>query len=84
MVGFVRTVLPFAYSYGLTRIPKVLEVLDTWGLDQDAMALGVGAVLYVGIRALAEKWGWVGYLLGVNKKPHYSGITETLPEPPAE
>jgi len=83
-VGFVRTVLPFAYSYGMTRIPKVLEVADTWGWDEAALVPFLGGFLYVAIRALAEKWGWVGYLLGFNTKPHYAGVSETVAVPPAQ
>jgi len=84
MIGYVRTIMPFIYSYGMTRIPKVLEVADTWGLDEAALVPILGGFLYVAIRALAEKWGWVGYLLGVNKKPRYAGVTETVAVPPAQ
>ena len=69
--GITRTVIPFIYGALIGWIPAVGEWLDEVGFDQGTAALVIGGILYAAIRALAEKWGWLGSLLIFNTKPTY-------------
>jgi len=45
------------------------ELITSWTA---ALTAAAGAVYYFVVRVLASKWGWFGYLLGVNVKPEYA------------
>ena len=72
-VGVTRTVVTFLYAWAATNIPAVSDWLEGVGLDAASFTLIVGGLLYQLIRALAEKWGWLGSLLIFNTKPAYDG-----------
>ncbi len=72
-VVVVRTVVTFLYAWAATNIPAVSDWLEGVGLDAASFTLIVGGVVYQAIRWLAEKWGWLGYLLVFNTKPAYDG-----------
>jgi hypothetical protein len=69
--GVTRTVVTFLYAWAATNIPAIGDWLDTVGLDAASFTLVAGGVVYQLIRAGAERWGWLGYLLVFNTKPDY-------------
>lgn len=91
--GITRTVISYVWVWLLSLLaswPWLME--QSWGdavlgwvnnLDTTTLVLVGGSALYTAIRALAEKFPWVGYLLIFNKKPSYAGVAETPPVPPA-
>ena len=70
--GITRTVIAFVYGWLITRIPAVESFVVDNGIDMAGLSVVVGGVVYTLIRAVAEKVGWVGWLLGFNVKPDYS------------
>jgi len=70
--GIVRTLMAFAWTWAATNIPGVVDFVEgTLHLTLEGFVLIGGTVLYTAIRALAEKFPKVGYLLVFNKKPTY-------------
>jgi hypothetical protein len=69
--GITRTVVPFIYGGLINWIPPVGDWFEAIGFDQATATIILGGLLYSAIRALAEKWGWLGGLLIFNTKPSY-------------
>jgi hypothetical protein len=74
--AFVRTVMPMVWGFLITRFPAVMDFLTQFGLTEEAAVLIVSALVYSAIRWAAQKFPAVGWLLGINKKPHYTGVVE--------
>ena len=75
IIGHIRTWVPIV-------VGALISFLVTLGLEinpetQTALIIAltglIQAVYYALVRALAEKWPWVGSFLGVNKAPEYFG-----------
>lgn len=84
VTGLVRTFMPMLYGWLVTQIPGVVEWAEGVGVTQATLIPLIGILLYGAIRWTAEKLPWVGYLLVVNKKPHYTGVAETAPVSPQQ
>ena len=66
-----------------TWVPTIAGAIATWllslGIEIDSAALAgiffsvLSGIYCLTVRLLAEKWSWVGNLLGVNKAPVYEG-----------
>jgi hypothetical protein len=82
--GFARTIAPMIWGFLVTRIPAVMTFAEQLGLNELIMSGILGMIIYSAIRWTAERVPWVGYLLIINKKPHYAGVTETPAVPPQE
>lgn len=82
--GITRTLMAYVYGFLLVQVPQVVSFADGIGITQEAVVLILGTVVYTTIRAAAEKFPWLGYLLIFNKKPSYVGVVETPPVPPAQ
>ena len=70
-VGLVRTGVVYLYSWLITLVPQVGEVLNDAGVNEELFVLIAGTLLYQLIRWGAEKWSWLGSFLIFNKKPDY-------------
>lgn len=74
IIGHIRTIVPVAIGAFLVWVGNTTGLA---GLDQLAPELVpavtgfIIAVYYALVRALAERWGFVGVLLGYNKAPAY-------------
>lgn len=63
----VRTLMGYVYGFLLSTF-----AFDLPAETEAALTVLVGTLVYMGIRELAERLPWVGYLLIVNKAPSYS------------
>ncbi len=79
LIGVTRTAITYLYAFVLSQFPLVNSWLVDNGLSGETQAfisgtfvVVVGTLLYTGIRAAAEKWPKVGFLLVFNTKPTYS------------
>lgn len=82
--GITRTLMGYVYGFLLIQIPDIVSFAEGIGITQEAMVLILGTLVYTTIRAAAEKFPWLGYLLVFNKKPSYAGVVESVPVPPAQ
>jgi len=77
ITALIRTFMGYAYAWLLTLTPGFGTWLTENGLtEQFDGAVGfitiiLGVAIYGAIRWAAERWGWIGYFLVVNKKPEY-------------
>lgn len=79
VIGHIRTFVPIVVGAFFTWLGRKLNIAGMEEMSaQVTLALQglLTAVYYALVRALAEKWGWVGAFLGYNKAPAYV-------EPPA-
>lgn len=77
VIGQIRTWVPIGVGalIGLLVSSGVLDP-DAAAETQASLVVGITAmcqgVYYTLVRVLAERWGWIGALLGYNKKPAYN------------
>lgn len=80
LIGHIRTWVPILVGVAVTWLARELGIVIDEATETNLVIGIVGAVsavYYALIRGLAEKWPWIGTLLGVNKAPVYS-------QPPVE
>ena len=65
----VGAVVAWLVARGALDETSSQEVLTSWTA---ALTAALSALYYFVVRVLASKWGWFGYLLGVNIKPEYA------------
>lgn len=83
IIGHIRTIVPAAIGAFLTWLSLQLKLPFITDLGPELIphvTAIVMAIYYALVRALAEKWGWVGSLLGYNKAPAY--VAPVAPPPP--
>jgi hypothetical protein len=78
VTAIVRTFVPYVYAALLGQVPFINDFLvdNNWADEMQGFVSGgfvviVGTVVYAAIRAAAEKWPQLGYLLVINKAPAY-------------
>jgi len=74
VIGHIRTYVPIAVGFVLTWLARELGIVIDENTEANlvlAVAGLVSAIYYGAVRALAEKWPWIGSLLGKNKAPTY-------------
>lgn len=76
IIAQIRTWVPIIVGAAISWL-VAQGVLDeeTASAASNAFVIGLTAVIqgvyYFTVRVLAERWAWVGYLLGYNKAPDY-------------
>lgn len=76
IIGHIRTWTPIVVGAAISWL-VAQGVLDpeTAAQAESAFVIGLTAltqgVYYFVVRLAAERWSWVGYLLGYNKAPDY-------------
>lgn len=75
VIGLIRTYVPIAVGAAVSFLATKGFALDAETQAGAIVALTglLQAGYYTGVRLLAERWGFFGVLLGVNKAPTYSG-----------
>lgn len=74
VIGHIRTIVPMLVGAALTWLGNQLGIVDLAALAPELSTGLVGvvsAIYYALVRLLAERWGWIGILLGYNKAPAY-------------
>lgn len=78
VTSIVRTFVPYVYAALLGAVPVINDFLvdNNWADDVQGFVSGgfvvvVGTFVYAAIRAAAEKWPQVGWLLVINTAPTY-------------
>lgn len=66
IISLVRTAMAYFWAFLLSKF--AIEVSPEL---QAAFVLLIGTGIYQVIRVGAERWGWLGWLLGFNTKPEY-------------
>lgn len=80
VIGHIRTYVPMIVGYLAMVLAREFGIIIDENTQANLVAAfgGLAAAVYYGIvRLLAEKWSWVGSLLGVN-------IAPTYPQPPVD
>jgi membrane associated rhomboid family serine protease len=79
IAAIVRTIVPMIYGWLFTLLGGIDFLSSFIGFIPSEPTAGfvaavsgaVAGVLYIAIRALAEKWSFIGYFLVINQAPHY-------------
>lgn len=87
LAAIVRRGMPGVYAWLIVQLggiewlsDKIVFLPDELTTAQImALSGAIATIIYAAIRWAAEKWGWLGYLLVVNQKPHYPALENNAP-----